>query len=357
MKLDKVDAIANAVLYEGFVLYPYRPSSKKNRVRWTFGGIHPRDYSAATGGSEPASMQTQVLLLDHGDARVEVRVRFLHIVQRTVGRILEPAAELPQGREPEFEAVDSLRVGDAAYHTWQEAVERTVEVGADIAELLRAPLTVPIQFAGARNLEPLRGASGDIEALLVRQQETIVGTAEISAERIRGAARRLTVRILNETPMANAAGADRDQAMMLSMASTHTVLGVTGGDFVSLADPPEAWRDVVSSFENQGTWPAMVGSEGDTDMILSSRIILEDYPRVAEESPGDLFDGAEIDEILTLRILTLTDDEREEAMSVDPSVKAMLERTAALTPEQMRKMHGTVRGLKPVGGGGESEHG
>ena len=230
-------------------------------------------------------------------------------------------------------------------------MERTVEVGADIAELLRAPLTVPIEFAGARNLEPLRGASGDIEALLVRQQEAIVGSAEISAGRIRGAARRLTVRILNETPMANAAGADRDRAMMLSMASTHTVLGVTGGDFVSLADPPEAWRDVVSSFENQGTWPAMVGYEGDTDMILSSRIILEDYPRVAEESPGDLFDGAEIDEILTLRILTLTDDEREEAMSVDPSVKAMLERTAALTADQMRKMHGAVRGMTQVGGG------
>ena len=81
MKLDKVDAIANAVLYEGFVLYPYRPSSKKNRVRWTFGGIHPRDYSVATGGSEPATMQTQVLLLDRGDARVEVRVRFLHLIQ------------------------------------------------------------------------------------------------------------------------------------------------------------------------------------------------------------------------------------------------------------------------------------
>ncbi len=351
MKLDKVDAIANAVLYEGFVLYPYRPSSKKNRVRWTFGGIHPSAYSEATGGSEPASMQTQVLVLDRSDARVEVRVRFLHLVQRTVGRLQEPAAEMPAGAEPAFEAVDSLRVGDAAYHTWQEAVERTVEAGAGIAELLAATLTVPIRFPGYRSLEPLRGASGRIEAVLVRQQEDILGSVEISATRLRGSGIRLTVRILNDTPMPDAASADRDRAMMLSMASTHTVLGVSGGDFVSLADPPEPWRELVSAFENQGTWPAMVGAEGDTDMILSSRIILEDYPRVAEESPGDLFDGAEIDEILTLRILTLTDDEREEAMSVDPSVRAMLERTAALTPDQMRKMHGAVRGMTQVGGG------
>src|ERR1700730_512039 len=351
MKLDKVDAIANAVLYEGFVLYPYRPSSKKNRVRWTFGGIHPRAYAEASGRSEPASMQTQVLLLDRGEARVDVRVRFLHLVQRTVGRLLEPAAELSEGAEPAFQAVDCIRVGDASYHTWQEAVERTVEAGASIAELLAAPLTEPIEFARSRSLEALRAEGGPIEAVLVREQEALVGSAEISAERVRGSAIRLTVRILNDTPMPDADSANRDRAMMLSMASTHTVLGVSGGDFISLADPPEAWREVVSTFDNQGTWPAMVGAEGDTDMMLSSRIILEDYPRVAEESPGDLFDGAEIDEILTLRILTLTDDEREEAMSVDPSVRAMLERTAALTPEQMRQMHGTVSGLQAVGGG------
>jgi hydrogenase maturation protease len=352
MRLDKVDAIANAVLYEGFVLYPYRASSKKNRVRWTFGGIHPRAYSEATGGAEPDSMQTQVLLIDGGDAHVEIRVRFLHLVQRTVGRLLQPLREMPEGALPSFDAVDSLRVGDTAYQTWQEAVERTVETGADIAELVASPRMVPIKFAGSRTLEPARGSSGRIEAVLVRQQEDISASVEISALRLQGSAIRLTVRILNDTPMPDADGADRDRAMMLSMASTHTVLGVRGGDFVSLADPPEPWREVVSTFDNQGTWPAMVGSDGDTDMMLSSRIILEDYPRVAEESPGDLFDGAEIDEILTLRILTLTDDEREEAMSVDPSVRAMLERTAALTPDQMRKMHGAVRGMKPVGGGG-----
>ena len=250
-----------------------------------------------------------------------------------------------------------LRIGrfaalDAAYHTpWQEAVERTRRVGAAIAELLAAPLTVPIEFAGSRRLEPLRGESGRIEAVLEREQEAIIGSAEISAEFVLDSAIRLTVRILNQTPMPDAATADRDRAMMLSMASTHTVLGASDGDFVSLADPPEAWRELVSTLQNQGTWPAMVGAEGDTDMMLSARIILDDYPRVAEESPGDLFDGAEIDEILTLRILTLTDDEREEAMSVDPSVRAMLERTAALTPDQMRKMHGTVRGLRSVGGG------
>ena len=34
--------IADAWLFEGYILYPYRPSSIKNQQRWTFGGLFPR---------------------------------------------------------------------------------------------------------------------------------------------------------------------------------------------------------------------------------------------------------------------------------------------------------------------------
>jgi hydrogenase maturation protease len=81
--------------------------------------------------------------------------------------------------------------------------------------------------------------------------------------------------------------------------------------------------------------------------MLSSPIILYDYPQIAPESAGDLFDGAEIDEILTLRIMTMTDDEKREMRGVDDHARRILERTEMLPGDHLLKMHGTMRGLAP----------
>ncbi len=85
--------------------------------------------------------------------------------------------------------------------------------------------------------------------------------------------------------------------------------------------------------------------------MLSSPIILYDYPLVADESPGDLFDATEIDEILTLRILTLSDEEKEEIRRSGGRERELLHRVESLTPEQLIKLHGTMRdvrtGLQP----------
>lgn len=98
------------------------------------------------------------------------------------------------------------------------------------------------------------------------------------------------------------------------------------------------------------TWPVLVGSEGDS--ILSSPIILYDYPQIAPESPVSLFDGTEIDEILMLRIMTLTDEEKDEMRRGDDRVREILERTESLTPEAFMKLHGTIRSMRPVDEGG-----
>lgn len=82
--------------------------------------------------------------------------------------------------------------------------------------------------------------------------------------------------------------------------------------------------------------------------MLSSPIILYDYPQIAPESPGALFDGTEIDEILTLRIMTLTDEEKEQIRQGDARAREILERTEALSPEQFMKLHGTIRSLRPA---------
>ena len=82
------------------------------------------------------------------------------------------------------------------------------------------------------------------------------------------------------------------------------------GEFVSLLEPPPEFQEAAAACSNVGTWPVLAGEPGQRDTVLSSPIILYDYPQIAPESPGDLFDGTEIDEILSLRILTLTDEEK-----------------------------------------------
>ena len=82
--------------------------------------------------------------------------------------------------------------------------------------------------------------------------------------------------------------------------------------------------------------------------MLSSPIILYDYPQIAPESAGDLFDGTEIDEILALRILTLTEDEKREMRDGDERARQILERTEALPEEQFLKLHGVLRGMLPT---------
>src|SRR5262249_28815155 len=77
-----VDQIVDAVLYEGYLLYPYRPSALKNRQRWTFGGLVPEAYSLAQGGTEPATMQTECLVRGGSETLVRVQVRFLHLLER-----------------------------------------------------------------------------------------------------------------------------------------------------------------------------------------------------------------------------------------------------------------------------------
>ena len=89
------------------------------------------------------------------------------------------------------------------------------------------------------------------------------------------------------------------------------------GEFVSLLDPPGASAHLAAGCRNIGTWPVLVGCRGRGGHVLSSPIILYDYPEIAAESPGDLFDSTEIDEILTLRIMTLTDDEKRSMAALD----------------------------------------
>jgi hydrogenase maturation protease len=341
-----LDRIANAVLYEGYVLYPYRPSVK-NRQRWTFGGLFPEAYCQASGG-EAWGNQTECLVQGGPATLLEASVRFLHLTARQVGEVIPPLAEWPAGRVPPFRPVESLRVGDRLYHTWQEAEEREVAVAeCTLGELCATSRGVPFAFPGGWRPEPVRGASGEIAGVLVREQQAVEGVVEAQAGEVEDGLYRVTLRVVNRTPMAQA-GRGRDEALLRSLISTHAILGVRQGEFVSLMDPPARWRGAAQGCRNVGTWPVLVGSEGEKSTVLSAPIILYDYPEVAPESPGDFFDGTEIDEMLTLRIMTLTEEEKRQMAAVDDRTGDLLRRTEALAREQLLGLHGTIRGLRPV---------
>jgi hypothetical protein len=344
MNRSLVDQIAAAVLYEGYILYPYRPSVK-NRQRWTFGGLNPRAWCEAKGNGDAWAMQTECLIAGPRDATVNVRVRFLQLVARTVGELSPPLVIWPTGGDPLYRPVESLRIGERLYQTWQEATEREILTGDWRLSDLAHARTEVFNLSAARSLEPLRNSEGNIVGVLERRQQTVSGAVAVSATALEKNLFKVTVRIVNETP---AIVADRDDAQLRSLVSTHAVLNVAGGEFVSLTDPPDGWREAAAGCRNIGCWPVLVGNEGDKDTMLASPIILPDYPQIAPESPGELFDGTEIDEILTLRILTLTEDEKRSAMAVDDRARKILERTEALAHEQLAGLHGTVRDLRRV---------
>jgi hypothetical protein len=328
---DPVRAIADAVLYEGYVLWPYRRSALKNQRRWTFGGVYPRSHSAAHP-DDPWTMRTQCLLEGGPDATVEVRVRFLHVVTRRVGRALGDGLDL----------VDELEVAGERHLAWDEAAERELDLGAAaVGSVGVCGRRAAIDVACGSDREELRDAGGARAGALIRSWHALDGAVEVAAERLDAALWRVSVTISNTTPWD---GDDREAALARTFCSTHTVLRAgAGGAFVSLTDPPEPLRAAAEACENAGTWPVLVGPPGARDTLLSSPIILEDHPRIAPESPGDLFDGGEIDQMLVLNILSLTDEEKAEMRATDPRAREILERTEALTPDELMRLHGTIR--------------
>ena len=339
---EQLGAVADAVLYEGYLLYPYRRSSTKNRVRWQFGVLFPRDWVEADGPVTPGVsgsadswyQQTECLLRVRrpDSARVRVRVRYLQMQRKQVEEAGRP--------------VESLHGDDGTVHlTFDEALPRECEIEVPLGELLRGGRTVTVGAAAGEDVEPLSGDAGRV----VRSHEEIRAETAVTAERLSDGLCRIRVRTTNIAP-APPPRTPRDEALRRALIATHTLLGGDGVEFVSLIDPPADLETPVRACRNEFTFPVLGGEAGDTGpVLLSAPIILPDHPQVAPESPGDLHDAAEIDEILTLRTMLLTDDEKREARATDPRAAAILDRVDTMPQEVFERLHGAVRSLTPSG--------
>jgi hypothetical protein len=295
---DQARAVGDAVLYEGYLLYPYRASAGKNRVRWQWGVLVSPSYASVEIG-EHASSRVECLLEPLAHTILHVKLRFLQARTRPVHDT-----------------------------TWDEAVEHEIDFELPLSELpVEKPFHVPGD--GQRTQE----LSGVLTARADPLDGPFGGT-------------RLRVDLHNTTPWPS--DGIREHALRHALLAAHLVLSVDTGHFLSMLDPPEWAKPAVEACRQERLWPVLIGDTSRSTVMLASPIILYDDPAIAPESPGDLFDGTEIDEILTLRTMTLTDEEKREARATDPRAAAIVDRVDTMPPELLERLHGAVRSLRPV---------
>lgn len=340
MHETSIEEIANAVLYEGYLLYPYRASAVKNQRRFNFGVLTPQSYSDAQRGSEAFEMQTECLIRAGTEAEVEAKVRFLQLCGRTVRAFDPPVAEWNESAVWQSVAVDALEANGETYSSFAEAAECEVLLESKPSDQAKR---TRFSFGARQEFEPVRGTDGKVSGVIVRTRHAISGTVELEFKNLERDLFRLTLRVSNDSSFDPVAGESREDALRQALISLHAILRVRNGEFVSMLEPPDDLRKAAAACRNSGWWPVLAGKRGSRDAMLSSPIILYDYPEIAAESAGELFDGTEIDEILTLRIMTLTDQEKEEMRQGDERARRILERTEAMTPEDLMKLHGVLR--------------
>lgn len=338
MRDDLVKQIANAVLYEGYLLYPYRRSAVKNQQRFNFGVLYPRAFAEIQTGHDAWSMQMECLAVVTPHSKLEVKARFLQLVKRDLGKLRQPVPKLENQNDYVYDQVDSLEIGNETFQSWQEVVEREV-TSVQTVDSLRAPQHISFSFPVNRTCQPLSDGD-DVVAVIVRQNELVSGQLEVSFYPRSESVWKLRI-VLTNTGEFSATG--RDAALLKSLLSAHLTVALNEGEFISLLEPPEWAQAEAAGCVNIGCWPVLVGPNNARDTMLAAPIILYDYPQVAPESPGDLFDATEIDEILSLRILTLTDDEKRELRGCDERARRLLQRTEELQAEQLLKLHGALR--------------
>ncbi len=315
---DRARAVADAVLYEGYLLYPYRGTSSKNQSRWQFGVLGPPG-AADAGLGEDDTLAAEFLV--DGSQALTLVVRFLQLQHRRAER------EFAHG---EFEPVDELTTAAGSWLTWDEAVECELSFGPLAID--DRPRTLPVVADAATDIELLAGGR------LVRERREVRGEVTVAGEPD-GDLRRISVRVSN----VGKAASNKTDSIARSMIGTHIIAEVVGGEFVSLLEPPPSAAGAASRCRQHRCFPVLAGPTGTRDILLISPIILYDHPEVAEQSNTALYDCTEIDEILTLRVMTMTDEEKAQARATDPRAAQIIDQCDAMSPDAMARLHGVLR--------------
>ena len=334
VNLKRVEEIADAVLYEGYMLYPYRPSSLKNQQRFNFGVLYPQSWCESQSASDSHSLQAECLLRASAQTQLTIKVRFLQLRERLVQRC---------GCSGIGDFVTRLEVDDRVWQPWQEAEEQDFTLNGIKPASLEDRRSMQFSLPASESVEALRKSSGEQIGQVIRRSTAIAGSLDVSVEKHTHNIIKLRVLVQNRSQFdMSGRHLTRDAALAQSFICAHLILALDDGEFISLLEPPADLDDLARCCRNIGVWPVLAGEN--TSVVLASPIILYDYPQIASESVGNLFDATEIDEILSLRILTLTEEERAEVRQSDDRARLALERTEQIPNDQFMKLHGVLRG-------------
>jgi hypothetical protein len=340
-QLSTLEKITQTVLYEGYSVFPYRRSSTKNVKPVPFGTIYPQVYQKHHPEVH-STTQTECIIQGSAETTVEITVRFLHLQRKRLLKI-----DFERFGQNQFQGSDAIEAGGETHSSGWRAIERKIKLGKHkIAELIDHPLKEELTFEDEQSSEMIYHEDGKIAGNIILKQSEISGNVNVLAKPvgIEEEGYKITVKITNTTRADHPESCTRDEIYEQSFLSTNTILQAEEGTFISQADPPETWEKVSETLKNINTWPVLV--EKDDRKILSSPIILYDYPEIAPESLGDLFDSTEIEELLLLQIAALPEKEKKEIDQADGKMEAMLRRIENSTPEDLMKLHGRLTEIK-----------
>lgn len=334
MNRELARKVADSVLYESFMLYPYPPAALKNRQRWSFGILYPAAYPEVALGTERISLHAECLVETTANATIHAQFRFLHLFSRQYAAIVDGVSE----------PVPSLFVDDQRFDSWDEPIERSVEFPVSI---LAATQQHPFTFPAGVNSEPMLDRKGQLAGTVTRTQREVTGLVSITTQFVRDGLIKLVLEATNTTAMFEPP-ATREAALLCSLLSSHAILSATGAQFVSLLDPPSELHGATASLRNVGSFPVLVGFPPERDIMLCSPIVLHDYPQIAPESVSNFHDSAEMDETLSVRVLPLTDSEQGQMIRADDRSRDLLQRTQQSAREQLSRSHGIFRSIDPT---------
>lgn len=287
--MNKIEKIADSILYEGYNLFPFRKSALKNQKRFNFGIVSPKGW-AKNKVNETFSQQTEVLIFSKKqDFDIEVKIRFLQVEDRD--------------------------------NDWQKAISRSVENSFCLLDIFSEEKELKFEFSGKGNFHKL------------------AGKIKIRASKLEDHLFKLSLVLFNTSNLENL---QSKQVLPISFLSTHTILQINSGNFISLLEPKEAFENCTKTCENIGTFPVLVGDKKKQNSILSSPIILYDFPEVSENSFENFFDGTEIDELMVLSILALPDSEKEEIRKTDEKAAMILEKLENADAQDLMKLHASM---------------
>ncbi len=276
-----IETFCNALLYEGYALFPYRKNALKNQKRFNFGVLSPKNW-AEKQINEHYFQQTEFLVLAETQASLSFKTRFLKLSN------------------------DS---------DWQTAIEKNIESKFSLIK--------------SENIE--------------YKEDSLFGKIELSSEKLDDKLYKIRFIFENLTEISDVENYNREQILQYSFVSTHTIFEIENGKFISLLEPSKEFSEQTQSLQNIGNFPVLIGDKLKQNNILASPIILYDFPEIAENSFDNFFDGLEIDELMILNLLALPDEEKRQIAETDERTRQIIEKIESATPEDLMKLHAQLQ--------------